>query len=327
MTPGIAANVFALLAVIGYVLWRAYPSTEAVRLRNALSLAPGSNHEFDWAPPQFPADFRTEVLPATPEFRAVVASLELDQRGGDWEKALAIASHLIERAGDLGPIRADPLTTYRAIRGGYGYCADFVKAFLALAHAAGVTARQWGFSFDGFGGHGHTLVEVYDHRRGRWLLIDVFNNFHVVDGQSGEPLGALECRAAMLAPDGRLDMRPNGPGRPGFVHSETAVDYYRRGVHQWYLLQGNAVFSAYAHPLVRTAGRVSKSLAQVAASMTGGKPRIRIYQTSENAYQVRQLARLRRQLVVAAGITLVLLASLAAQWIIAARAGGSGGSG
>jgi hypothetical protein len=30
----------------------------------------------------------------------------------------------------------------------------FVKVYLALAHAAGITARQWAFSFDGFGGHG-----------------------------------------------------------------------------------------------------------------------------------------------------------------------------
>jgi Transglutaminase-like superfamily len=327
MTIGIAANLIALFGVVGYVLWRAYPPTEAVRLRNALSLATGSNPDFDWTPPHFPADFRAERLPPPAEFRDIVASLRLGDRSGDWDKALALASHLVERAGDLGPVRADPLTTYRAIRDGHGYCADFVKAFLALAHAAGLSVRQWGFSFDGFGGHGHTVVEVYDHQRRKWLLLDVFNNFHVVDAHSGEPLGALECRQALLASAGKLRMRANGPGRPGFVHSETALEYYRRGVHQWYLLQGNAVFSSYAHPLVRMAGRLSRGLAPVAASIVGVRPRIRILETSENARQVSQLRMLRRQLVVAAGLALLLLATLAAQLIVAARVGASSGSG
>lgn len=326
MTTGIAANLIALFAVVGYVLWRAYPATEAVRLRNALSLDTGTSQDFDWTPPHFPPGFRAERLPATAEFRDIVTGLGLDDRGGDWNKALALASHLVERAANLGPVRADPLTTYRAIRDGHGYCADFVKAFLALAHAAGLTVRQWGFSFDGFGGHGHTVVEVYDRQRRKWLLLDVFNNFHVVDAHGGAPLGALECRA-LLASGGQLCMRANGPGRPGFVHRETAVEYYRRGVHQWYLLQGNAVFSSYAHPLVRVAGRLSRGLAQIAASIVGVKPRIRIVETGENAHQVRQLRMLRRQLVAAAGLGLLLLAVLATQIIMAARAGASSGSG
>ncbi|HEY2863966.1 MAG TPA: transglutaminase-like domain-containing protein [Casimicrobiaceae bacterium] len=326
MTIGIAANLIALFAVVGYVLWRAYPATEAVRLRNALSLDTGSVQDFDWTPPNFPPDFRAERLPPPAEFRDIVASLRLGDRSGDWDKALALASHLVEHAGDLGPVRADPLTTYRAIRDGRGYCADFVKAFLALAHTAGLTVRQWGFSFDGFGGHGHTVVEVYDRQRRKWLLLDVFNNFHLVDAHSGEPLGALECRQALLAA-AKPGMRANGPGRPGFVHSETALEYYRRGAHQWYLLQGNAVFSSYAHPLVRMAGRLSRSLAPVAASIAGVRPRIRIVETSENAHQVRQLRMLRRQLVVAAGLALLLLAMLAAQLIVAARVGASSGSG
>lgn len=327
MSIGIVANLVAVAAVVGYVLWRAYPATEAVRLRNALLLAPGGNDDFDWAPPRFPATFQAERLPATPEFREIVAALSLVELSGDWEKTLAVASHLTERTEHLGPVRADPLTTYRAIRDGYGYCADFVKVFLALAHAAGLTARQWGFSFDGFGGHGHTLVEVYDRQRGKWLVLDVFNNFHVVDPRSGEPLGALEFREALLVPRGTVCMRPNGPGRLGFVHSETALDYYRRGVHQWYLLEGNAVFSYYAHPLVRAAGRLSQTLAQFAASMIGVRPRIRIYETSENAEQVGHLYRLRRQLVVLAVVLLLLLAALAAQLILAGHLGAPRGPG
>jgi hypothetical protein len=317
MSIGIVANLVAVAAVVGYVLWRAYPGTEAVRLRNALLLAPRRSEDFDWIPPKFPVGFRAERLPATLEFRQIVAGLDLDSLNGDWEKALALASHLSERAGDLGPVRADPLTTYRAIQDGYGYCADFVKVFLALAHTAGLTVRQWGFSFDGFGGHGHTVVEIYDRQRGKWLLLDVFNNFHAVDAQSGEPLGALEFRKVLLASREKVCMRPNGRGRPGFVQSDTALDYYRRGIHQWYLLEGNEVFGYYAHPLVRAAGRVSQTFAQFAASMAGVRPHIRIYETSENAEQVRHLHMLRRQLVVLAVVALLLLATLAVQLALA----------
>ncbi|MEP6997506.1 MAG: transglutaminase-like domain-containing protein [Betaproteobacteria bacterium] len=316
MTIGIAANLLAVAGIIAYVLWRAHPVTEAVRMRNALLLASGRPEDFDWAPPQFPAGFKAERLPATPEFREIVAALKLDDLSGDWDKALALATHLIKRVEYLGPVRADLLTTYRAIQNGYGYCADFVKIYLALAHTAGLTARQWAFSFDGFGGHGHTVVEVYDRQRGKWLFLDVFNNFHVIDPESGEPIGVLECREALLASLDAVCMRPNGPGRQGFVHREKALEYYHRGVHQWYLLGGNAVFSYYAHPLVGAAGRVSKVLGQIAASIIGVTPGIRIYETPENVNQVRHLRSLRRQLVILAILTLILLATLAAQLIL-----------
>lgn len=316
MTIGIAANLLAVAGIFAYVLWLAHPATAAVRLGNALSLAPSRPGGFDWAPPEFPTGFKAERRAATPEFREIVAALKLDNLSGDWEKALLLASHLSERAGDLGPVRADPLTTYLAIQHGYGYCADFVKAYLALAHAAGLTARQWAFSFDGFGGHGHTIVEVYDRQRGKWLFLDVFNNFHAIDSQSGEPLGALEYRESLLSASKTTSVRPNGPGRPGFKDREKGFEYYRRGIQQWYLLEGNAVFSYYAHPIVRTAGRLSQTLAQTVAGIAGVKPRIRIYETRENAVQVRHLHALRRQLVVLAVVALLLLATLVAQLIL-----------
>ena len=258
------------------------------------------------------------------EFRDIVASLAFDSIPGDWDKALAIAGHLTERAEDKGPVRADPLTTYRAIRNGYGYCADFVKVFLVLANAAGLVARQWAFSFDGFGGHGHTIVEVFDHERGRWLLLDVFNNFHVVDAASHEPLGALEYRDALLGRRGAALMRPNGPGRPGYIHEHKAIDYYRRGIDQWYLTWGNAVDSYYAHPAVRWAGRFSRSLAHLAANVVGAQPHIRIYATPANAEWVGRMFALRRRLQWMFFVGLMLFAALVVQLIAGGAAGRAG---
>jgi hypothetical protein len=317
MTMGVAASLVALLAVIAYVLWLARSPTEAVRLRNALLLQPSRPEDFDWTPPRYPEGFAVERLPPSDDFVAIVGQLKLAAFPGDWEKALTLAGHLTERAGEKPPLQGDLTTTYRGIRDGGGYCADFVKVFLALAHAAGLVARQWAFSFDGFGGHGHTVVEVFDTRRGKWLLLDVFNNFHVLDVASGEPLGALEYRDALRGRRAEAQMRRSGPGRPGFVHQEKALAYYMRGIDEWYLMWGNAVFSYYAHPAVRRLGRISRTLAHLAANAVGAQPRIHIYATPENAERVQRMFLLRRRLLLLAALAAVLALTLIVQLLIA----------
>jgi hypothetical protein len=313
MTIGVAANLVALVAVIAYVLWLGRRPTEAVRLRNALLLQASLPGDFDWTPPQFPEGFALERLPPSDEFVAIAERLKLSALPGDWEKALTLAGHLTENARDEEPLQGDLTTTYRDIRNGGGYCADFVKVFLALAHAAGLVARQWAFSFDGFGGHGHTVVEVFDARRGKWLLLDVYNNFHVLDVASGEPLGALEYRDALRGRRSEATMRRTGPGRPGFVHREKAHAYYLRGIDEWYLMWGNAVFSYYAHPAVRWLGRMSRTLAHLAANVVGVQPRIHIYATPENAEQMRRMFSLRRRLLGLAALAVVLTLTLVVQ--------------
>jgi hypothetical protein len=312
MSAGVAANLLALGALAGYLLKQAWPLTEAVRLRNALLLEAAGEEDFDWTPEAMPAGFRRERLPASADFVASVAMLDLGSLG-DREKALRLAGHLAEHAADKGPVRDDLSATYRRIREGYGYCADFVKVFLALAHAAGLDARQWAFSFDGFGGHGHTFVEVFDRGRGKWLFIDPHNNFHVVDAVSGEPLSALEFRDSLLGRRGPVRMPPNGPGRRGYIHDCKALDYFGRGAAEWYLWWGNAVFSYYAHPLVRAAGRVSRTLAHLAANIVGVQPRIHIYPAPESREAARRMFALRRRLLFGAVAALALALLLAAQ--------------
>jgi hypothetical protein len=320
MTYGIAINALGLGGLLALVLWWARRSTEAVRLRNALRLQESRAEDFTWKPPDFPAGFAVERGPPDPQFRSVVDSLGIDSLRGDWSKALALAGHLTERAQDKGPVQSDPLTTYRAIRDGHGYCADFVKVFLVLASAAGLVTRQWAFSFDGFGGHGHAVVEVFDRQRGRWLFLDVFNNFHVVDETTGEPLGALEYRNVLLERRGPARMERNGPGRAGFVHAHQALDYYRRGVDQWYLVWGNAVQSYYSHPAVQWSGRASRWLAHLVANLVGAQPHIRIYATPENRELVERMFALRRRLKWLGLFALVLFAVLVAQVVTAGRA-------
>ena len=129
MTAGVGATVIALAALLAVVLWWARRPTEAVRLRNALRLQPSHEEDFTWVPPHFPPGFAVERREASSEWTEIVASLGIEAIPGDWAKARALAGHLTERAEDKGPVRADPMTTYRAIRAGHGYCADFVKVF------------------------------------------------------------------------------------------------------------------------------------------------------------------------------------------------------
>jgi hypothetical protein len=313
MTFAVAVNLLALGGVAALVLWRWRRPTEIARVRNALSLQVSRPEDFTWTPPPFPAGFAVDHGPPTREFQEVVANLNVDSIPLDWDKARVLATHLVEHAEDKGPLRDDLLKTYRGIRSGYGYCADFVKVYLGLAYAAGLIARQWGFSFDGFGGHGHTVVEVFDRQRVRWLMLDVFNNFHVVDLNTGEPLGALEYRDSLLGRRPQAVMRPNGPGRPGFVHEDKAIDYYRRGVEEWYLVWGNAVFTYYRNRGVRALGKISTAIAFPMAQMLGLQPHIRIYQTPQNADRVHRLFVFRRWVQVMGSLVALLAAMLVVQ--------------
>lgn len=313
MTGWLGANLLALVGVTADVVRLAWPPGELVRLRNAMLIEPAREEDFHWSPDNVPRDFHLESLPPDPAFVAIVEAVDVVGRG-DWEKALRIAAHLAEHAQDKGALQDDLLASYQGIRNGHGYCADFVKVFLALAHAAGLFARQWAFSFDGFGGHGHTFVEIYDRQRSRWVFLDPHNNFHVVDEGSGEPLSALEFRDRLRGQGSAMRMKRNGPGRMGYIHEHKAVDYFRRGAAQWYLWWGNAVVSYYRHPLVRVAGRISRVLAHLVANIVGLQPRIRIYPAEESGAAAERMFALRRHLrfsvVLGLGLTVSLVAQL-----------------
>jgi hypothetical protein len=296
MSGWLTANLVAIALVLGVIARQLLPIGNATRVRNAFLLERGPIEDASWRPPAYPSGFRVEQTQPPTEFTAVVDQLGLDRIASDWEKALRLAGHLTERAQEKGPIQSGLITTYHRIRQGYGYCADFTKVFLGLAHAAGLPVRQWSFSFDGFGGHGHVMVEVFDRQRERWLWIDVFNNFHAIDAESGEPLGALSFRESLLGHRARPQLVVNGAGRPGYTITEKAWDYYVRGAAQWYLWWGNDVVTNDKQPLVALANRVSGSLGQVVATALGTHPRIRIIETRENAQEVAAIVRLRKRL-------------------------------
>ena len=292
---------------------------ESVRLRNALLLQPSTSADFCWTPAQVPAGFEVERRAPTPLFAQAVARLGIDELS-DWDKARALAAHLTACAQDKGPIQSDLATTYRRIREGYGYCADFAKVYVALAHAAGLFVRQWAFTHNGFGGNGHVLIEVYDPLRGKWLMLDVYNNFYAIDAASNQVLSALEFRDSVLGLRAPAIVRPLGAGRPGFIHHARLLEYYRRGAGEGYLIWGHAVYSAESNPVVRAAIRLHPAAGQLAAMLFRAYPGIRLYVTAGNRAAAEALADLGRSVRLALWSAVMLGVGAVAIALFASRA-------
>ena len=278
---GWALLLTALLGVAPYL----GSGTELVRLRNALSLGQDLLPTQDWTPSAVPKDFLLESVPADPHFVAVAERLGLAALPDDWARGLAISSHLLGSAPVLvgGPIQKNLLDTYRGIvERGDGYCGDFVRAYVALANAAGMMVRTWSFSFDGFGGHGHIWVELWNRQQQRWQLQDVYDNYYFVDGNE-EPLSALAFRKALLAKSPTLQVRLLHAGaRPGFQVEAKAWDYLRRGVDEWYATWGNNVFSLDRAWAVRAFSGVSRAAEGLGAIVAGQQPQVRLLAVTEN---------------------------------------------
>jgi hypothetical protein len=304
----------AALAAAG--LWLAamlLPAANAVRIRNALLLRRGTGADFAWTPDGVPPGFRVERERPPAVIREAVAAAGIAGMPGDWPRSLALVALLLRNARDEGPIRADLATTYRGIVEGRGYCADFVRVFIAAAHDVGLFCRQWAFSFDGFGGHGHTFVEVYDRQRPGWAFVDVHNNVFAVRKGEEVPLAATEVRDALLAAPESLEFRRAAEGRLGFPHAHKLLDYYRRGAAEWYLWFGNDVVSRERHGAVARlaggAGRVAHRL----ASALGGLPPLVVLADPRNEAAVARMEALRVRFRVASACVAVLLAMLALQ--------------
>lgn len=304
----------SLLSVAPYLR----SGTELVRLRNALTLGPDLEPSQDWTPASVPADFMRESLPADPAFVAVVQRLNLAAEPDDWARGLAISRHLLGSAPVLmgGPIQKDLINTYKGIvERGDGYCGDFVRAYVALANAAGMTVRTWSFSFDGYGGHGHIWVELWNRQLQRWQLQDVYDNLYFVDG-SEEPLSALALRQALLARSTTVQLRVLHPGaRPGFEIEAKAWDYLQRGADQWYATWGNNVFSQDRAWAVRVFSGWSRAGEGLGAIAAGQQPRVRLLAAATNAPAREALRSLQWRLYAAgalglAGLGLVLRGAL-----------------
>jgi len=322
LTARSAGGALLLVAVLLLLPYMG-SGTELVRLRNALSLGPDLALEQDWVPPTLPPGYLAESAPPAPFFVSAYAKLGVPPDADEWARAKAIASHLLGSAPVLmgGAIQGDLRDTYQGIvRRGDGYCGDFVRAFAALGGAAGLTLRTWAFSFDGYGGHGHIWVEVWNSQRARWQLLDVFDNYYFVDG-SEEPLSALAFRTALMSGSKSLQLRLINPqARPGYVIEAKAWDYFRRGLTEWYAPWGNNVFAQDSAALVRVFSGVSRTAGGLGAWASGVQPQVRMLPFAGNEPQRNAMRSLRQRLMVSAGLAGLGLLLIVLSPFAAARA-------
>ena len=302
------ANVVALIAGTGWLAKLTLPFSQAVRVRNAFLLRRGLPEDFNWTPSSIPSGFRVEHGRAPSVIDQAVRDNGLQNADQDWVRALGLVTMLVRHGRNEGAIRADLVTTYNGIVAGKGYCSDYVRVYLAAAVSADLFCRQWAFSFDGFGGHGHTFVEVYDRQRARWIFVDVHNNVYAALSGTDEPIDALTLRQALVTSPASIEFRRAGPGRLGFEHFPKLLDYYRRGASQWYLWLGNDVITRDTAGFARVLSKVSGRVAHGVASAFGLPP-ILVVVTPENEPQVARMQSL-KQAVIAAVILIILLALL-----------------
>ena len=228
-----------LVAALGRLGSLTFPGSRTVRARNAFLLRRGRVADFNWMPGNVPHDFRVGIGHAPEVIVSALRGAQIDRITRDRERALAIVGLLLRNAGSGGGIRADLATTYRGVQHGRGYCADYVRVYLAAAASVGLFCRRWAFSFDGYGSHGHTFVEIFDRDNARWMFIDVFNNVYAVKREDATPLDALGLRAALLGHPEGVKFLSASPARPGFVHQDKLIQYYVNGLREWCLWWGN----------------------------------------------------------------------------------------
>ena len=313
------AGALACLLALALVAPHLTSGAELVRLRHALALGPDASPDADWQPPDWPADYLTEQVPPDPYFVAVAQRLGLAALPDDWSRGIAIARHLVGSAPQLlgGAIQHDLRHTYEAIvQRGDGYCRDFIRTYTAIAHAAGLPMRTRAFSFDGFGGHGHIWIEIWNRDRARWQLIDVFQNYYYVDGDA-EPLSALGLRQALASGSPGLRLLPLHEGvPPGWAIEAKARDYLQRGLAEWYIPWGHAVFTAdAAWPTRWFAGR-SRIAEGLGAVFVDVQPQIRMLATAENAGQRADMRSLRWRVQAAGALALLGLVLLVAAAVV-----------
>jgi hypothetical protein len=267
------ASLVVVLVCGTWLALKAHDARDLVKFRNSLIVKVGPADAFDWRPATRPADFREEHQPAPPEIRdAVSAAVGSEARNSEFLTAIDLARHLAKnRVRGAPPIKKSTLETYREIVGqGQGYCADFTQVFNGLAHAAGLEVREWGMSFEGYGGNGHAFSEVFDRGRDQWVFIDSFYSFYVTD-HTGRPLSASELRDRLLTDSTDLHVEPIVTEKFGFPSPERALDYYRRGAASFYMWWGNDVFTYDNNAVLAHLG-ASRALQQLAGVALGVQP-------------------------------------------------------
>lgn len=284
------------------------PGDDLARLRNSVGVRVGEVSDFTWEPGASPSTFLANRGAVPNDVRAIARTIPAgtpDERGDGLGVGFAIARDLMRADRQVGGgLRTDFQATYRAITtDGRGYCADFVKTFTGLALAADVPVRQWGFAFTGFGS-GHTFNEVFDLSRGKWVMIDSFHSLYFTDRQTGEPLSVLEVHDRLLgisSPRLDMDVVRIVADRFPFRSDQAALNYYRDGMSQLWLVWGTNLFDYESSLAGRIEKRVHRAVGQALGMVSGRYPAIVVYPVGLSGRDMDELLEARREFAMALG--------------------------
>jgi hypothetical protein len=174
--------------------------------------------------------------------------------------------------------------------------------------------RPWAFSFDGYGGHGHIVVEVFDRDRRQWIMLDVYDNVMPVLAATGNPLAVRDFVPLFRGHEDAVKFIPIGAGRVAYSSAGKLREYYREGINEWYLWNGNNVVSrGRSSLLARLLGDAFEPLGELAAIALGEFPRIVPLPSPTSPAQVERMIALRARLLAIAGTCAVLVALLVVQ--------------
>lgn len=284
------------LIIMAYLVHSPY---EITRLRNALITSAGEPSDFNWQPANPPADYSLETLSPPDVIQQTVDQLGLSNAAqSELSRSLEIARHMNgpdKSNGDA--IQSSFTDAYRQIvEKNIGYCSDFTQVFNGLALAADIPVREWGMSFDGFSGDGHAFSEIYDTQLGQWVFIDSFYAFYVVDPVTERPLSVLELRKRLDAGQASAlaaGVRPITQDTFAFKSGELAMQYYTKGVSEFFLWFGTDVFSYDANKVIKFASKFGRSAEQAVAILLGEHPSIRVYEVAQSEPALKALSRAR----------------------------------
>jgi transglutaminase-like putative cysteine protease len=291
--------LFAIISLSIVPVWLVslvWDPMEAGRLRNALIAEVGQPADFAWSPQDTPLDFKLENGIPSPKAREALREAQVMPEQSGFEKALALARHLLQKKSDGEEIKSDFDTALSRITdSGTGDCADFSQVMIGLLNVAGVPARRWGFSVDGYGSNGHAFIEIYDEKFG-WIFLDVFNGFYVRDTSTGIPLSTLDFRDRLASGKRDYIITKIKPGYFGFRDDDNLINYFSDGLDQYFLAWGTNLFEYEGHPLVKLGHKFSHSVEQLIGITTGIYPKMKILPVPGNSKKISALLQLKWKL-------------------------------
>ncbi|MBV2127699.1 hypothetical protein [Arsukibacterium indicum] len=291
-----SALVIAAMMVLPVILLVSnfHSGTELVRLRNAMVFNVITVEQSQWPGDQFPPSFKQEnaVLPDAIA-RVIITPPEAEDPLTLMLRQAAVLNLDKRRRG--GAISADISTTLAGIQQQRGYCADYTEIINVFGHALNIPVREWALAFDGFGGHGHAINEIWDQQARRWIMLDVFNGFYPVDQQQ-QPMSVLEFKQQLIADRSQITLVRLSDQTFGFKSDAQALDYYYNGRHQFYLWWANNNISYDKQPLIKLAAKVSPHLEQLVAVISGQFPQLMAIAEPDNLHMINNMQRLKYML-------------------------------